>query len=320
MENNNGATSVQQMQSILLRSIQIAIDSSNKITSDSDRCHVDSQKLESNLIDTGSQVLTESEKQLIKNLCQVVQFSRRKNPIDLNRKQDFLDPNQSKDKLKHILANFLATPVKRVVTFAQYLPDFTQLEPEDRINLLKEATIGITISASSSLYDFKSNKFRNMISKDENIYTDSSNLDLSVMKAIWSEELFTKTIDFLKSLSELCFDEACLALFLSIILFSSETIDHKNQESVTNILNKYSYLLRKYMRWKMGEKGEKSYNMLLSKLPEIKYLGELHVSFIQDVDPKKIDNFLLAFVFSKKKSKLNRIVDETQKEGIKYEL
>nr|ASL70563.1 nuclear receptor [Brachionus plicatilis] len=319
MEYQNGSTSVEQMQIFLLESIQTALAFHNEQTKDDDNS-IDAQKLSSSLINTESQVLTDCEKTLVTNLCNVVHFSRRKNPMDFNRKHDFAHSNQSKDKLKVLLANFLAAPVKRVVTFAQNVPDFAQLEVEDRINLLKETTIGISISASSSLYNSVSNVYQNLISRDKNIYADRSKLDLSVMKGIWSEELHSRTTNFLKSLNELCFDEACLALFLSIILFSNETINLRDPERVRSIRVKYSCLLRKYMLWKMGDKAEKAYCKLLSKLPELKCLGQMHVGFFQDVDPKQLDKFLLAFVFGKKNKKLNQVADEAPTECMKYEL
>nr|ASL70596.1 nuclear receptor [Brachionus koreanus] len=316
MENRNNTKSLHQMEEILLASIQTEIGLKHKLNS------IDENefKLNSNLIDTQSQILTDTEKELIESLCKMVHFSRRENPINFNRKQEFSIKNQSKDKLKVLLANFLSIPVKRVVTFAQNLPDFTQLEIEERIGLLKEATIGISISASSSLFDSKSNIYRNIISKDGNVYADESNMNLNVMKNVWNEELFTKTTNFLKTLSELCFDEACLALFLSIVLFSNEAVCPKNKEKVKNIATRYSFLLQKYLQWKLGDKAEQVYKLLISKLPELKTLGEMHVSFIQDVDQKQIDNFLLAFIFSKKNLKSNFGVDETSKGCVKYEL
>lgn len=319
MENQSSVTSVQQIQDILLKSIQKAIDLyQNKNREDENL--TERQVLSSNSIDDKSEFLTDSEKILINNLCKVVHFSRRENPIDLNRKHDFAIENQSKDKLKVLLANFLAAPIKRVVTFAQNLPDFVQLDIEDRICLLKEATIGISISASSSLYDSKSNVFKNMISREKNVYADKSHMDLGIMKNIWSEELFGKTISFLKTINELCIDEACLAIFLTIILFDDKTKDLKNKENVRNISVKYSYLLKKYMTWKIGDSGEKYHSKLLSKIPELKALVQSHEAFIQDVDTKKIDAVLLAFVISKKESKSNLFTDEKPKDCIKYEL
>lgn len=319
MENQSSVTRFQQIQNVFLSSIQKAIDIHQNINQD-DEMLPELQKLSSNLIEDKSQVLADSEKFLINNLCKAVHFSRRENPIDFNKKQDFAIENQSKDKLKVLLANFLAAPVKRVVTFAQNLPEFVQLDTEDRICLLKEATMGISISASSSLYDSKSNVYKNMISREKNIYADKSHLDLGIMKNIWSEELFEKTTKFLNSINELCFDEACLALFLTIILFDDEINDLKRKDYVKSIRVKYTNLLKKYMMWKIGVSVDINYAKLLSKIPELKALGQLHEAFIQDVDPKKIDAILIAFVISKKKTKSNLFTDEVPKECIKYEL
>lgn len=316
MQNQNSSTSGQKIQEILLESIQTAVSFEQNQINEKDGI-LDANKFTSSLIDTESNILTESEKELINNLCKLIYFSRRQNPINFNIKNEFTTKNQSKDKLKALLANFLAIPIKRVVTFAQNLPDFAQLEVDERISLLKEATIGITITASSSIYDSKSNIYKNMISRDGNVYEDDSNMDLSFMKNIWTEDLFLKTVYYLKSLNELCFDEACLAIFLIIILFSGDNDCCKDK--VTSICSKYCCLLRKYVQWKTGDRAEKIYTMLLSKLPELKTLGQIHVEFIQDVDPKTIDQFLLAFIFSKQNPKSCGF-DETDKESVKYEL
>ncbi len=253
--------------------------------------------------------LNSYEKDLIDRLSIAFYHSRKYNSMDLNlqKKLAVLFQTQNQGSLKKIskviLANFIVQPVKRVITFAKLVPDFLKLELNDQMCLLQGGTMEIFICSSSSMYDAVSNKINNVVSRDRNIEgQDQSSVQLDILRLIWSEEVFERTISFLKSMSELKLDEATLILFVPIILFSPDRRGLKDRAKILDIQSKYSLLLKKYMFWKYGYKKEtvQLFNRLLLKLVDLRTLHELHSSILLDADPAHLDPFPLALLTTKK--------------------
>jgi len=282
----------------------------NKNTSKDDLEKKDLNKLGVEGIDMKSIKLNSYEKDLIDRLSVAFYHSRKYNSIDLNvqKKLAVLFQTQNECSLKKmskvILANFIVQPVKRVITFAKLIPDFKNLDISDQMNLLQGGTMEIFICSSTSLYDSSANKFNNIVSRDRNIEgNDNSNIQLDILRLIWSEDVWERTISYLKSWSELNIDEATLILFLPLILFSPDRSDIKDRKKVYQIQSKYSFLLKKYMVWKYGkELTEKLYIKLLLKLLELRRLHEMHSSILLDADPAQLDPFPLALLLNEKES------------------
>lgn len=221
---------------------------------------------------------------------------------------------------KVILANFIVQPVKRVITFAKLIPDFRRLDINDQMCLLQGGTMEIFICSSSSLYDSMTNKFLNLVSKDRNIHGhDDSNIQLDILRLIWSEDVFEKTISFLKSMSELKLDEATLTIFLPLILFSPDRRDLKDRNKIHSIQSKYSFLLKKYMIWKYGlnQNTTKTYNKLLLKLIELRTLHEMHSSILLDADPSQLEPFSLALISNAKEEASKVKISAQQDESMR---
>jgi hypothetical protein len=253
--------------------------------------------------------LSTYEKFLIDRLSIAFYHSRKHNSIDLNvqKKLGVLFQTQNQESLKKlskvILANFIVQPVKRVITFAKLIPDFRKLDIKDQMNLLQGGSMEIFICSSASLYDAISNKFVNVVSKDRNITgNDNSNIQLDILRLIWTEDIFERTISYLKSMSELKIDEATLILFLPLILFSPDRRGLVNSKLVADIQAKYSFLLKKYILWKYGRNAlsTKLYNTLLLKLIELRTLHEMHSSLLLDADPAQLEPFPLALILNEK--------------------
>lgn len=261
-------------------------------------------------IDMSTTTLSSYEKDLIDRLSIAFYHSRKYNAIDLNvqKKLAVLFQTQSEGSLKKmskvILANFIVQPVKRVITFAKLIPDFKKLDIADQMSLLQGGTMEIFICASSSLYDNIANKFKNIVSRDRNIEgNDNSSIQLDILRLIWSEDVWERTISYLKSMHELNIDEATIILFLPLILFSPDRRDIKDRKRIFQIQSKYSYLLKKYMIWKYGkEHTEKIYSKLVLKLMELRRLHELHSSILLDADPSQLDPFPLALLLNEKEA------------------
>jgi vitamin D3 receptor len=292
----------------------------NKNTSKDDLEKKDLNKLGVEGIDMKSIKLNSYEKDLIDRLSVAFYHSRKYNSIDLNvqKKLAVLFQTQNECSLKKmskvILANFIVQPVKRVITFAKLIPDFKNLDISDQMNLLQGGTMEIFICSSTSLYDSSANKFNNIVSRDRNIEgNDNSNIQLDILRLIWSEDVWERTISYLKSWSELNIDEATLILFLPLILFSPDRSGIKDRKKVYQIQSKYSFLLKKYMIWKYGkELTEKLYIKLLLKLLELRRLHEMHSSILLDADPAQLDPFPLALLLNEKESaqKASSLQDE----------
>ncbi|RNA42264.1 thyroid hormone receptor beta isoform X3 [Brachionus plicatilis] len=192
--------------------------------------------------------------------------------------------------------------------------DGMSLNLNDQMCLLQGGTMEVTICSSSSLYDAQANKFDNLISRDRELRPASggANMQLDFLRLIWSEDVFEKTICFLKSMNELSIDEATLILFLPLILFSPDRRDLADRAAILRTQAKYSLLLKKYMVWKFGlnENTTRVYNKLLLKLIELRTLSEIHSSILLDADPAQLEPFPLAFI-AHKKDEITKIKSES---------
>lgn len=259
--------------------------------------------------------LSEVEKELISGLTYAFYHSRQTNALnmDIQKKLVGLFQTQSQDTLKKmsktILANFIAQPLKRVVTFAKFLPDFCSLEVTDQLTLLHGGAMEIFIGSSSSLYDKYDNKLVNIISKEnrQGVLDANSNeipnVQLDILRLVWTEDVFEKTISFLKSMVEMELDETTLVLFIPLVLFSPDRPGIQNRHDIYQIQCKFSFLLKKYMFQKYGlglTETNKLYNKLLLKLVELRTLHELHSSLLLDVDPSQLEPFPMAFILNEK--------------------
>jgi hypothetical protein len=288
---------------------------------------IETSKLGIDDIDMSNLNLNLFEKDLIDRLSIAFYHSRKYNAVDLNvqKKLAVLFQTQNNRNLKKmskvILANFIVQPVKRVITFAKLLHDFRKLDISDQMCLLQGGSMEIFICSSSSLYDQMANKLVNVVSKDRNIEgNDNSNVQLDILRLIWSEAIFEKTIQFFKSMSELKLDEATLILFIPLILFSPDRLDLEDRKRVFLIQSKFSFLLKKYMIWKYGFNAAtiKLYNKLLLKLMELRTLREMHSSILLDAESSRLEPFSLALINSHRdentKFKSNKETLETDTE------
>lgn len=165
------------------------------------------------------------------------------------------------------------------------------------------------ICSSSSLYDSVANKFENIVSKERKIEgSDQSNIQLDMLRLIWSEEVFFKTIHFLKSMHEMHIDEATLILILPLILFSPDRQNLVNKKRIAELQSNYSLILKKYMIWKYGkEHAVKLFPNLLLKMIELRSLHEMHSSILLDADQSQLDPFPLALLFNSKEANEDKV-------------
>ena len=281
----------------------------------------DAENISIDHVDMRTHHLNSRERQLIDKLSMAFYHSRKYNALDLNveNKLKVLFETQSPQTLKKmskvILANFIVQPVKRVITFAKLISDFRKLDIDDQMSLLQGGTMEIFICSSSSIYDHISNKFDNVVSKDRNIEgVDESNIKLDLMRLIWSEEIFLKTISFLKSIKELKIDEATLILFLPLILFSPDRRSLNDKPKVVELQSKYSFILKKYLIWKFGKTNALLlFPKLLLKLIELRSMHEMHSSILLDSDPTQLDPYPLALLTKMKEEAgpVTRPADDT---------
>lgn len=259
--------------------------------SDNDLNYVDCDYIDVNSEDV---TLNVNDHDLIDCLSVSFYEARKRNPIDLNlhKRMACLLQVTSESMLKKMsqlaLTNFIVQPIKRVITFAKLLADFRRLELADQKCLLVGSCLEILILSSSSLYDFQSNKLVNVLRKDEQRTSsgEQSSIQLDMLRYIWSEDLYDKTIGFLRSVCELEADQATLVLLISIILFSPDRAELKNRAHVVLVQSKYMFLLKKYMIWKYGRTEDtiKQYNRLLLKLIDVRTLSEMHATMLVQND------------------------------------
>ena len=161
------------------------------------------------------------------------------------------------------------------------------------------------ICSSSSLYNSASNQFENIVSKERNIDgKDQSNIQLDLMRLVWSEQVFYQTIHFLKSMSEMRLDEASLILLLPLILFCPDRRNLRDRKRIAHLQANYSLLLKKYLVWKYGKpEADKFFPKLLLKLIELRSLHEMHSSILLDADQNQLEPFPLALLSNMKEEK-----------------
>ena len=223
------------------------------------------------------------------------------------------------DKTSSSSANFLIVPIQRLVLFARMLKDFDLFTEDDKVNLLKGSAIEITVYSSNTLFDPKTNTFKNYISRDQHCVIDNQTLSPDPLLArLWGEELYNRTKRFLISMSNLNIDEVTSTLLVPVILFSPDRSNIVDLDSVKHLQIKYVSLLRKYMQWRYGtERAENIYPKLLLEIVNIRTLGLAHAEVIQKVMSTSYVNPLVQEVTVKQVT-LNK--STTEKTGMSYRM
>jgi hypothetical protein len=264
-------------------------------------------------INTKSNELNAYEMDFIDRMSYAFYHARKAHPIDLNASEKLsllfktVPPAGLKLMSKKILSNFIQTPVKRVITFAKLIPDFRSLRMDDQSCLLLGSALEIFICSSSTLYDKNANKLTNVISKDRHIEgNNGSQIQLEIMRLVWSEEVFERTIRFLRSMGELELDEATVMLVLPLILFAPDRRELNERRRVYQLQAKYAHILKKYLYWKhAGDESrqahaDKLYSQLLLKLVELRNLSEMHANILLDAEPAELESLPKAFILNQK--------------------
>jgi hypothetical protein len=190
-----------------------------------------------------------------------------------NRKSESVDLKNS------ILVNFIVQSVKRVITFAKLLPEFRHLTIEDQMVLLREGVMELIICSNQTIFDNETNSFKNVIGKEHNSPADSIQLD--ILRFIWPNEVFDKTVEYLKSMNKLNIDEKTLIMYIPLILFSPHRQGLIHRQHVLRIQNKYASVLYKYLLSKHNKQvdvADKIFKNLLLKMICLPELHELHKS------------------------------------------
>ena len=273
---------------------------------------IDHQKIDSVLevVDMNDHMISVNEQNVIEQILDAFYTTRKLIPLDLNFKTKL---NKLKDvnlqlmltnrpMIKSMMANFLIQPIKRVIHFAQHIDDFTKLDLDDQLSLIREGSLEISICSASLLYDCMSNQFFNRVNKKTDIIDDNNNqpfISLDQISALWGKELFDKTIIYLKSMNQLGLDETGRILYLMLILFSPDRRGLRNTNHITQLQNKYAFLFKKYILSKHGEEKSKIlYNELMEKLNELQSLQDMHKSFLADCDRNQLDQILQAILIN----------------------
>jgi hypothetical protein len=264
----------------------------------------------SDVVDMNNYVININEQKLIQQLLDSFYASRKSIPLDLNfktRLSKLKDVNlelmlSNRPMIKSMMANFMIQPIKRVIYFAQHLYDFTKLDLDDQLSLIREGSLEISICSASMLYDCMSNEFYNRIDTNYIENDDNNNqpfISLDQVSSLWGNEISEKTIKYLNSMNQLGLDETARILYLILILFSPDRRGLRNTNLITQLQNKYAFLFKKYLVSKHGEeKSKRLYNELMEKYNELSTLQDIHKVFLSDCDRSQLDNMLKAIVIN----------------------
>lgn len=79
------------------------------------------------------------------------------------------------------------------------------------------------------------------------------------MKKLVSEDLYDMHMQFINGIQELGADEPTVTLLLLIVLFYPDRGSLENQQCISQVQEKYLLLLKKYVGWRYGPKGAKTF-------------------------------------------------------------
>jgi hypothetical protein len=270
------------------------------------------KKLFVDSLDTTTIKLNKLEIELISKLKYAFYNARKTVSVNFNISSDidsvptFIRTALPQSLLSTHITSFMLAPIKRVLAFSKLIVDFRSLNLKDQTNLLIEGGLEIIVCSSSTLYNTYENNMRNMLGKEQYHVegNNDSRIQLEVMRKVWSEEVFERTIRFLKSMSDLELDEATVILLLPLILFAPDRRELKERRRVYQLQAKYSHILRKYLYWKheisCRSNADKLYSQLLLKLVELRNLNEMHANILLDAEPTKLESLPKAVILNKK--------------------
>jgi hypothetical protein len=194
-----------------------------------------------------------------------------------------VDPLLSKPSFELIMSG----PFQRLTAFVKAISEFQKLTSNDQISLLRGSAIELFIVKTFIMLDLNTNKFQSLVSREhdhlnlkplKDIDAYSLENDNKILCSIWSAEVIETTTSYLRSLSNLIIDETTLIIFLLVILFTPDRADLINRKLVLEIQSKYSYLLFKYLIYKLKteEKAFNIFSKLLIKMIELRDIQEVH--------------------------------------------
>ncbi|XP_035215611.1 nuclear receptor subfamily 1 group D member 1-like isoform X1 [Stegodyphus dumicola] len=169
------------------------------------------------------------------------------------------------------------TAVKQFTNFSQRLDTFSKIQQHDQEILLRTGVLELCFIRGAYVYDEKLSRWPHI---GKPMYRDSPTLDAEDIKKLVSPELFTKHMEFIRSIKELHPDEATTMLLLVIVLLSPDRPGLENEVLVAEEQEKFYILMKKYMLWRYGEENTLIlYPKLLLRLPDLRELNDNHTDY-----------------------------------------
>ena len=79
------------------------------------------------------------------------------------------------------------------------------------------------------------------------------------MEKLVSKDLYDMHMQFINGIQELGADEPTVMILLLVVLFYPERGTLENMQYISQVQEKYLLLLRKYVEWRYGPKGAKTF-------------------------------------------------------------
>ncbi|KAI1293538.1 Vitamin D3 receptor B [Halotydeus destructor] len=198
------------------------------------------------------------------------------------------------------LLDMFFTAIQRLALFAQKVPSFSAIEPEDQQVLLRGSILEMGFVLSSHLYDTvnscwpdSSSRFKGTDGSGNNPLTGNTFapvLTANDLKPLVNQDLYEKHMTFIKSIKSMDIDEVCIILLTVIVLLSPDRTSLSNCRAVSQAQERYLMLLRSYMTWRFGHSvAAILYPKLLLKMPDLRELAETLTDFQLSLGKQEIE-------------------------------
>ncbi|KAL3315972.1 receptor [Cichlidogyrus casuarinus] len=224
--------------------------------------------------------ISEEELQTIRTLQELYDFSF--GNVGANeRLPESLNPTLSS------LVNSSGFMVKKLIYFAKRLADFSILDQDSQVSLLKGVFLATIFIISAAHYD----------SEKDAWVTPNGEVQTKILKVATGEEsnLYQEHAKFCREFRLIMnIDRNLVSLVQVLCLFCADRSGLKNRQWVWSVHDRFVLLMKHYLEAKHGfEKSRQILAQVMSTLADLEQILKVHGHMLGHVDPSKVDPLIL---------------------------
>ncbi|OXA44789.1 Thyroid hormone receptor beta [Folsomia candida] len=217
-------------------------------------------------------------------------------------------------KIKVINIGVMSTAIRRFVCFAKMLPEFEKLSLHDQTSLLRRSILEMILLRNVITFDFENSVCHSAEKNFPEKYPEIYGGECACNCADGVKEM---QMQLHKRIRTNAPDEASIMLMVAVVLFSDcgatdSCLKFHDRPEINSAQELYSSLLEKHLKFIHGEeKGKLFFPRLLSLLPDITQMAQLHHGLPLNMTDEQVDKMHEHILLLQKKTSKAPPPDDT---------